>query len=144
MRFGDASAPSTVAQFSDAGIYVLELSADDTELFSSDTITVTVSSASTTQVFSSSLNKRNPYRSFSVTQGAGLSKAFLSFGAGRGKKNANPVLKLDVLDERGLLVASAEGTSPVTLSKEMPAGRYSYRVSGVSTSFELELTHPAP
>jgi K319L-like, PKD domain/Carbohydrate binding domain len=46
VTFGDPSALSTTASFSDPGTYVLRLTADDSELQSSDDLTVTVVSAS--------------------------------------------------------------------------------------------------
>lgn len=42
VTFGNISAPTTTATFSAAGIYVLQLSANDGELTSSDTVTVSV------------------------------------------------------------------------------------------------------
>ncbi len=42
VTFGDASALSTTASFSVAGSYVLRLTADDTELLSTDDVTITV------------------------------------------------------------------------------------------------------
>jgi len=42
VTFGDATAVDTTATFSEAGVYVLQLAADDGELRSSDTVTITV------------------------------------------------------------------------------------------------------
>jgi PKD repeat protein len=42
VTFGNASAVDTTVTFSTAGVYVLRLTADDTELTSSDTVTITV------------------------------------------------------------------------------------------------------
>ena len=45
--FADAASPTTDASFSEPGVYVLQLTASDTELQGSDTVTVTVNASST-------------------------------------------------------------------------------------------------
>ena len=45
VSFGNSTAPSTTAEFSEAGTYVLRLTADDGQLTSFDELTVTVEAA---------------------------------------------------------------------------------------------------
>lgn len=47
VTFGDASAVDTTADFDAAGVYVLQLLADDSELQSADTVTITANAAPT-------------------------------------------------------------------------------------------------
>ncbi len=97
----------------------------------------------TTTVFSSSLNKNNPTRSFSLTTAAGPMDGMLTFKWRRGTTEVS--LILSVYDSSGTLVASASGGDPVTLSGDLTAGSYTFEVSGsIRTSFTLEVTHPVP
>ena len=160
VTFADPAAPATTATFAESGTYVLELFASDTELSSADSVTVSVTDAaapsSTTDTFQSSLNKRNPSRSFTVETG-GTAEAVLTFeangGGGKGKPNkkgnsaaAAPAdLLLTVYGPDGAVVASAAGGSPLSLPHDTTAGTYTYVVSGAGkVSFVLSVTHAAP
>ena len=85
-----------------------------------------------TLTFSGSLNQRNPARSFSVSVGAGLADARLSFS----KCNSLAL---------GLSTGSnASGPSVVVLDATLAAGQYTYTVSGGRCSFTLTVASPAP
>lgn len=157
VTFGDASAVDTTASFSAAGTYVLELAADDGELTSADTTTVTVEEPAgdppppsdpteVTETFESSLNRKNPTRSFEVTVADGPVTATLTVDVGkaRGKKAAPapPELTLEVFDAAGNLLGIASGPNPVVIAGDMAAGTCTYVVSGSNkASFTLEVTH---
>lgn len=97
------------------------------------TSTVTAApSGSQTLTFSGSLSKRSPSRSFSVTVGAGAASAQLSFSR---------CSSLSLGLSNG---ASASGPSGFTLNATLPAGSYTYTVSGGSCSFTLTVTSASP
>ncbi|MFO7691209.1 MAG: hypothetical protein R6W83_11770 [Cryobacterium sp.] len=153
VTFGNAAAVDTTASFSAPGEYVLELSAGDGELVSTDTVTVTVDEAApppgpteVTDTFESSLNRKSPTRSFEVTVAEGSFTATLTVAAesARGKKAAPapPELTLELFDATGKSLAVATGPSPVVLVGSLAAGTYTYVVSGsTKASFTLEVTH---
>ncbi len=147
VTFANPASPATTATFSAAGTYTLELLADDSEMSSSDTVTVTVNDPSptptvVTDTFSSSLNRKNPTRSFSINAAAGTAEAVLTFDGGKGKKSKNLTLK--VYDSQGQLVKQVSGGSPVNLNAELASGNCVYEVSGDRVSFVLTVTYPAP
>jgi subtilisin family serine protease len=87
--------------------------------------------------FSGSLNKKQTSRSFGLTVGAGSVSSSLSFGRSKS-------LTLSVADSAGA-VGSASGASVVHLVKSLPAGAYTFTVtgSGGSDSFTLQVTYPS-
>jgi hypothetical protein len=88
--------------------------------------------ATQTSTFSGSLSARTPSRSFTVTVGAGTTRAQLAFG-----KCSNLSLGLS----NG---TNAQGPSIVSLNSTLAAGSYSYTVSGGKCSFTLTVTSPSP
>jgi thermitase len=91
-------------------------------------------SGPTTQnvIFSGSLNSRSPSRTFTITVGAGLADAQLSFS------------KCSALT-LGLSNGNAKnGPSIVVLDSTLSAGTYAYTVSGGRCSFTLNVTAPSP
>ena len=148
VTFASPASLATTATFSAVGTYTLELLADDSEMSSSDTLTVTVSDDPSptptvvTDTFSSSLNRKNPTRSFSINAAAGTAEAVLTFDGGKGKKSKNLTLK--VYDSQGQLVKQVSGGSPVNLNAELASGNCVYEVSGDRVSFVLTVTYPAP
>jgi hypothetical protein len=85
-----------------------------------------------TSTFSGSLNSRNPSRSFSVSVGAGVANAQLSFA------------KCSALSVGLSNGASASGPSVVSLNATLAAGSYTYTVGGGKCSFTLTVTSPSP
>ncbi len=88
--------------------------------------------AGQTVTFSGSLNPKNPSRTFSVSVGAGMAHAGLSF-----TKCSSLVLGLS----NGV---STTGPSVVSLDATLTAGTYTYTVSGGRCSFTLTVTSSAP
>lgn len=121
---------------------MLRLSADDSELATTDVVTVSVK-VPTTEVFESSLSKRRPTREFMVTTGGGAISAALEARATGNGKNAGalPVLTLHVFDANGDMVGQA--TSPAQWAvSELPSGSYTFAVSGAGrASFVLQVTY---
>ncbi len=144
--FANASSPATTATFSMAGTYTLRLEADDSEQSSADDVTIVVNEntgpTTATETFSSSINRKNPTRSFTVNMAAGPTEAILTFDSGKGKKAKNLTLK--VYDSQGTLVSQASGASPVTISGDMVNDVYTYEVSGSRVSFTLKVTYIYP
>jgi hypothetical protein len=148
VTFADPAAAATSVTFSAAGVYVLELTADDGEMATTDPVTVTVEEEAppppteVTDVFEASLNKRNPGRSHEVESGEGTATATLTF-ANRGKKRTAGELTLTAFDAAGNQIAAATGGSPVTIQMSLLEGVYRFEVSGTRTSYVLEVTHMA-
>ena len=59
MTFTDASAVDTTADFSETGTYVLQLTADDSELNTSSTVTITVEDSVTTTITLTSIGSED-------------------------------------------------------------------------------------
>ena len=145
-EIADDASPATTATFSAAGTYVLRLLADDSELNSSDTVTVSVAEPAvpieTTVVLESSLHKRYPTRSFVVNASGGDMTATLeAVVSSRGKKpKIRPELALSIYDENDELIG--EALSPAEWSAlDLPAGQYTFEVGGdARASFLLEIT----
>src|SRR6267378_5374900 len=85
-----------------------------------------------TFIFSGSLNPANPSRTFTVTVGAGLADARLSF-------SKCSSLTLAVVTPGGASV-STSGPSVVVLDSSLAAATYTYQVSGGRCSFTLTVT----
>jgi hypothetical protein len=92
--------------------------------------------SSQTVTFSGSLNARNPTRTFSVTLGAGLADAQLSF-------TKCSTLSLALQSNAASSLAAKTGPSVIVLDSTLPAGKYTYAVSGGRCSFTLTITSPA-
>jgi thermitase len=82
--------------------------------------------------FSGSLSSKNPARNFSVSVGAGLAQARLSFS-----KCTSLALGLS----NG---PSAKGSSVLALNASLASGAYTYTVSGGRCSFTLTVSSPSP
>ena len=105
-------------------------------------VTATASAPSTlTSTFTGSLSQKATKKSFAVTVGAGDTRAELTF-------TKVSQLTLSVYDSTGAKVATASGPSVLTLTRTLPAGTYTYEVSGSvpkgSASFSLKVTYAAP
>jgi hypothetical protein len=141
--FAEPGAEDTTAVFSVAGSYVLRLTADDGELTESATLTIAVvdpAPRQTTAVFTGSLSKKWPCRTFQIDATAGPAQAVLTFGNSGSGKRSSGILTLNVYDVGGRLVATALGTSPVRMSVSLAGGSYTLQVSGALVSFSLEIT----
>jgi hypothetical protein len=139
--FSNASSTSASVSFSATGTYVLMLTASDGSLSTSDNVTAVVTSNTTSTTFSSSINRRNPSRSFDLNTGSGKLSANLSFSS---KKQNSANLTINLLDARGTVLASVQGSSPLLLERDLIAGSYTLQVSGDSVSFELLVQYPMP
>jgi hypothetical protein len=87
--------------------------------------------------FSGSLNAKNTMRTFSVTVGAGLADARLSF-------SKCSSLSLALQSTAASPLATQTGPSVNVLDATLPAGVYTYAVSGGRCSFTLKVTAPSP
>jgi hypothetical protein len=152
VTFADPDAEVTTATFSVAGVYELQLTADDGELSGSATHAVTVEDApspdpitTVTETFSGSLNKKFTRRSYEVFVGDGPLDAVLSFDEkpkGNKKGATENQMSLTLVDGDGNVIVSASGGTPVELSVEVSApGSYSFEVSGSQISFDLDVMH---
>jgi hypothetical protein len=90
-----------------------------------------------TLTFSGSLNAKNTMRTFSVTVGAGLADARLSF-------SKCSSLSLALQSTAASPLATQTGPSVNVLDATLPAGVYTYAVSGGRCSFTLKVTAPSP
>ena len=153
VAFAATAAEDTTASFSQPGVYVVALTADDGELTGDDAVTITVEAEGdtpppppepTTDLFEGSLNRRSPARTFETTVADGPVEAALSFSSGRGKKAKSVDLTLNVYDTAGTLVATSSGSSPVGITTTLDAGTYTWEVAGAKTSFSLEVTYATP
>ena len=94
--------------------------------------------STTSTTFSGTLNKKQTSRSFSLTVGAGQAVAALQF-------SRVSSMTVKVQSASGSLVGSASGPSVLTLVESLPAGTYTYLVSGSgSVSFTLAVSYTAP
>jgi thermitase len=93
--------------------------------------------ATQTLTFSGSLNPKNPARSFLVAVGAGVAEARLSF-------SKCPSLSLALQGNAASPLAAQSGPSVIVLDAVLPAGTYTYVVSGGRCSFTLTVTSPTP
>jgi thermitase len=92
--------------------------------------------SSTTATFNGSLSKKQTSRAYPLTVGTGIANASLAF-------SRSPSLTLTVLSSDGSTIGAATGTSVLKLIQSLPAGGYSYVVSGSSNaSFTLSVTYP--
>ena len=99
---------------------------------------VPVAPSTSTVTFSGALSKKQPSRAYPLTVGTGAANASLSF-------NRSPALTLTVLAGDGSTIGTASGASVLTLIESLPAGGYSYVVSGGgSASFTLTVTYSSP
>jgi hypothetical protein len=94
-----------------------------------------------TSTFTGSLSPRTAARSFAVTVGQGDAKAELTF-------TKISQMTLALYDATGARIAATSGPSGVSLTRALPAGTYTYEVSGTvpkgSASFALKVAYPAP
>ena len=92
----------------------------------------------TSTTFTGSLNKKQSSRSFNVSVGTGQAVAGLQFAR-------LSSMNLKVLAANGSTVGSASGPSVLTLIASLPAGTYTYVVSGSgSVSFTLSVSYATP
>jgi hypothetical protein len=88
--------------------------------------------------FGGTLNKKQPSRSFSLSVGSGQAAAKLQF-------SKLSTMTVKVQSASGSVVGSASGPSVLTLLASLPAGTYTYVVSGSgSASFTLAVSYTAP
>jgi subtilisin family serine protease len=94
-----------------------------------------------TTVFSGSINRRHPSKSFDLAVGEGEADATLTFS------NASS-LTVTLLAPDGTTVATVSGASGVRLVSDLAPGTYAYEVSGAvkkgSASFSLEVSYFGP
>jgi hypothetical protein len=147
VTFADSSAEDTTATFTAPGTYLLRLRADDGDLTGDDTVTIVVAEEApppdpepTTEVFEGSLNKKWPARTFETSVADGTAQATLTFGK-RGKKSRSLELTLNVYNATGDQVATASGPSQLDLTVTLPAGTYTWEVTGGRISFSLSVTY---
>jgi hypothetical protein len=94
--------------------------------------------AASSSTFSGTLNRKQPSRSFSLSVGSGQAAAKLQF-------SKLSTMTLKVQSASGSVVGSASGPSVLTLLASLPAGTYTYIVSGSgSASFTLAVSYTAP
>jgi hypothetical protein len=94
--------------------------------------------AATSTTFGGTLNKKQPSRSFSLSVGSGQAAAKLQF-------SKLSTMTVKVQSASGSVVGSASGPSVLTLLASLPAGTYTYVVSGSgSASFTLAVSYTAP
>jgi hypothetical protein len=100
---------------------------------------------STTTTFSGSISSKRSTRSFVLEVGQGTASSELTFAASgrKGKGGSTPTLHLRVIDQSGAVLADGSGPSVLRMSSTLPAGTYTWEVSGTtSVSFTLAVTHP--
>jgi subtilisin family serine protease len=92
-----------------------------------------------TATFTGTLNKGQTSRAFSLTVGSGVANAALSF-------SKSPALSLTVEAAGGSVIGTASGASVLPLIASLPAGSYTYVVSGANgnASFTLTVSYASP
>ena len=109
-----------------------------------------------TATFSGSVSSKRSTKSFALTVGNGSAANALDFsssggGGGKGGKGGGgggstlPSLRLAILAADGTVLASGSGPSVLQFASTLPAGSYTWEVSGSSSvSFTLSVTYVAP
>ena len=111
-----------------------------------------------TATFSGSLSSKRSSKRFSLSVGTGDVANALSFttsgggGGGKGGKGGGgggttslPSLQLRILATDGTVLASGTGPSVLQFASTLPAGTYTWEVSGTtSVSFSLAITYRTP
>ena len=106
----------------------------------------------TTTTFNGSISSKRSKKTFALTVGEGSVSNELQFatsgGGGKGKGGGGggtPTLRLRVIAANGTTMIDGSGPSVLRLTSTLPAGAYTWEVSGTSSvSFTLTVTHTAP
>lgn len=115
----------------------------------SPTVSSTPSPTSTTTTtLSGSISPKKPRKSFAVSVATGPTESDLQFsasGGGKGGKAASTsssTLSLRIIAADGTVLVQGSGPSVLQLTAALPAGTYTWEVSGSSSvSFTLTVTH---
>jgi hypothetical protein len=137
VTFAAANSVDTTAGFSAAGTYTLSLTANDTALSASDTMTVTVTdpNAPVTNTFSGSFSNRVRSITHSFASGAGAMTVTV-----KGPSNKSVTATLRAPD--GTVLGQSSGTGTRTFSATGPVrGTYTLVISGTSGSYTATVQH---
>ena len=137
VTFASPGSVDTTAGFSVAGTYTLSLTASDTQLSASDTMTVTVTdpNAAVTDNFSGSFNWYRRSVTHSFASGAGAMSVTV-----RGPSSVTVTATLQAPD--GTVLGRTSGTGTRTISATGPVrGTYRLVVSGPNGSYTASVTH---
>jgi hypothetical protein len=137
VTFASPGSVDTTAGFSVAGTYTLSLTASDTQLSASDTMTVTVTdpNAAVTDNFSGSFSYFRRSVTHSFASGAGAMSVTV-----RGPSNVTVTATLQAPD--GTVLGRTSGTGTRTMTASGPVrGTYRLVVSGTSGSYTASVTH---
>ncbi|HUR23351.1 MAG TPA: hypothetical protein VMZ73_05705 [Acidimicrobiales bacterium] len=137
VTFAAPNAVDTTAGFSVAGTYTLSLTAGDTQLAASDTMTVTVTdpNPSVTNSFSGSFNIFRRSVSHAFSSGAGAMTVTVQ---GPGSASVTATLKAP----NGAVLGQTSGTGTRTFSATGPVrGTYTLVVTGTSGSYTATVQH---
>jgi subtilase family protein/fervidolysin-like protein/predicted actin-binding protein len=93
--------------------------------------------ATATASYTGSLSKKQTSQSYSLNVGSGLASATLVF-----TRASSLTVTLRAAD--GSVVGSSSGPSVLSLIANLPAGRYTFTVSGASANFTLSVGYPTP
>lgn len=105
------------------------------------TTTTTTAPPTTTTTFSGSLSSRQTKKTFALKVGTSSVSSALQFSAS-GKTKSATSLQLRVLGANGTVVVSGAGPSVLALAATVPAGTYTWEVSGSSSaSFTLTVKY---
>ncbi len=137
VTFASTSSVDTTAGFSMAGTYTLSLTAGDTQLSASDTMTVTVTdpNAPVTNTFSGSFSNR--VRSITHTFDSGAGSMTVTI-----KGPNNKTVTSSLYAPSGALIATTSGMGTRTVTVSGPAaGTYRLVVGGSSGSYTATVSH---
>ena len=137
VTFAAPNAVDTTAGFSAAGTYTLSLTASDTQLSASDTMTVTVTdpNAPVTNSFSGSFSNRVRSITHSFASGAGAMTVTV-----KGPSNKSVTATLRAPD--GTVLGQTSGTGTRTMSATAPVrGTYTLVMTGTNGSYTATVQH---
>ena len=137
VTFAAANSVDTTAGFSAAGTYTLSLTASDTQLSASDTMTVTVTdpNAPVTNTFSGSFTSWRRSITHSFTSGAGAMNVTV-----KGPSNKTVTATLRAPD--GTVLGQSSGAGTRTFSATGPVrGTYTLVMTGTSGSYTATVQH---
>jgi PKD repeat protein len=137
VTFAAPNAVDTTAGFSTAGTYTLSLTASDSQLSASDTMTVTVTdpSATVTKTFTGSFSSWRRSISHGFTSGAGAMTVTV-----KGPSNKTVTATLRAPD--GTVLGQSSGTGTRTFSASAPVrGTYTLVMTGTSGSYTTTVQH---
>jgi PKD repeat protein len=137
VTFAAPGSVDTTAGFSAAGTYTLSLTAGDSQLSASDTMTVTVTdpSAPVTKTFTGSFNNSRRSITHSFSSGAGAMTVTVN---GPSKRTVTATL----LAPDGTVLAEMSGTGTRTMTATGPVrGTYRLVMTGTSGSYTATIRH---